>query len=404
MSPNSARLAILPKAVATEVVTSAVSRAAWAVSVMIVLADIPVVVDIVTGRTNGEHLWQPLLAILGMLALLAYTGLRPSTRSRVVFLVVGAVLAGVYQVSILRADPTIQDEGIYVLNRLAFVLVLVSPAITRPAAGVRWTVIGYVVAMTTMQVSNLIVAAPLVTGFGPTFALVIACCAYLTIAGIGAANDGQLPTLRRLEDETRGAALEHQYEQRAAAVIHDTVLNDLSTIMNTDGPLHDKVRERLRADVATLRDGAWLRETRDSVDLAGTDAALRNEIMALISEMQWRGLTVDLTGGSEEEIARLSPENVATATAAVRACLDNVVAHAQTSVVELVLSATEGSVTIMVIDQGAGFDPAAVPADRLGLRASVVRRVEAAGGTVRIWSKPKSGTSVLISLPSEASK
>jgi signal transduction histidine kinase len=126
--------------------------------------------------------------------------------------------------------------------------------------------------------------------------------------------------------------------------------------------------------------------------------------MALISEMQWRGLTVDLTGGSDEEIARLSPENVSTATAAVRACLDNVVAHAQTSVVELVLSATEGSVTIMVIDQGAGFDPAAVPADRLGLRASVVRRVEAAGGTVRIWSKPKSGTSVLITLPSEVSK
>jgi len=58
----------------------------------------------------------------------------------------------------------------------------------------------------------------------------------------------------------------------------------------------------------------------------------------------------------------------------------------------------------MVIDQGVGFDVDAVPSDRLGLRASVVRRVEDAGGTVRIWSKPNSGTSVLITLPSEVTQ
>lgn len=401
MSPHNARLAVLPHAVATEVVTLAVSRAAWAVSLMIVVLDVPVVVDTVVRHSGASQLWIPLLAIAGMLALLAYTGWRPSTRSRIVFLVVGSGLAGVYQVSLVQDDPALVENGIYVLNRLAFVLVLVSPGITRPGAGLRWTAIGYGVAMTTLLLSNAIAGAPLVTGWGPTIAAVIASCGYLIIAGIGAANDGQLPNLRRLEDETRGAALEHQYEQRAAAVIHDTVLNDLSVIMNSDGALDERARERLRADVATLRDGAWLRETRGSVELTGTDAALRNEVIALISEMQWRGLTVDLTGGSDEEIARLSPENISTAIAAVRACLENVLAHAQTSVVELVLSAGEGSVTIMVIDQGAGFDPELVPADRLGLRASVVRRVEGAGGTVRIWSKPRSGTSVLITLPSE---
>ena len=110
----------------TEVVTAAVSCASWAVSVAILLMTVPVVVEIVIRRTDGSHLAIPLLAIAGMLGLLAYTVLRPGTRSRVVFLVVGALLAGVYQVSLLSADPALIDNATYILNRLAFVLVLVS--------------------------------------------------------------------------------------------------------------------------------------------------------------------------------------------------------------------------------------------------------------------------------------
>ena len=404
MSPHNARIAVLPRAVASEVVTGAVSRAAWAVAVAILLLDIPVVVEIAVRRSGAEHVVLPLLAIAGMLALLAYTGLRPGAQSRVVFLVVGAFFAGVYQLSMLLADPAIIDNGTYVINRLAFVLVLVSPGIVRPLVGLRWPAIGYAVSMTTLLVCDAIAGVPLMTGWGPTIALVIYSSAYLVLAGISATQSGQLPDLQRLELETRRLALEHQYEQRAAAVIHDTVLNDLSVVMNSNGAIDERVRSRFRADVATLSDAAWLRESRDSVELAQADAALRNELVALISEMQWRGLTVDLTGGSDEEIARLSPENVSTASAAVRACFENVLKHAQIASVELVLSAGDGSVTIMVIDQGVGFDIDAVPGDRLGLRASVVRRVEDAGGTVRIWSKPSSGTSVLITLPSEAAE
>ncbi len=404
MSPRNARIAVLPRAVASEVTTLSVSRAGWAVAVAILVIDIPIVIDMVGRRSGIEHIPVPLAAIGGMLALLAYTGLRPSTRSRVVFLVVGALLAGVYQISILLPDPAIFETGSYIVNRPAFVLVLVSPGIVRPLAGLRWSAIGYAVATTTLLVCDVIAGVPLMTGWGPTIAFILSVTTYLVLAGISASQRGQLPDLQRIETDTRRLALEHQYEQRAAAVIHDTVLNDLSVVMNSSGPIDDRVRSRFRADVATLGGAAWLRETRESVDVADSDAALRNELVGLISEMQWRGLTVDLTGGSDEEIARLSPENVSTATAAVRACLENVLNHAETASVELVLSASAGSVTIMVIDQGVGFDIEAVPGDRLGLRASVVRRVEDAGGTVRIWSKPQSGTSVLITLPSEATQ
>lgn len=392
---------MLPRTVASEVMTAAVSRAAWAVAVVVLLLDVPVAVDTLLQESSGDQLLLPLMALVGMLALLAYTRARPGLRSRVIFLAGGALLAGLYQLGILAADPGILESGTYLVNRPAFVLVLVAQGIVRPLDGLRWSAIGYVVSMTTLLVTDVIAGAPLITGWGPTMALIICSTTYALLAGIRASQGAQLPDLQKLEVDTRAVALAHQYEQRAAAVIHDTVLNDLSVVMNSSGSIDERVRSRFRADVATLSDAAWLRETRDLVEPAGTDAALRNEIVTLISEMQWKGLTVDLTGGSDDEIARLSPENISTASAAVRACLENVLKHAETTSVEVVLSAAAGSVTIMVIDQGVGFTVESVAGGRLGLRVSVVRRVEGAGGSVRIWSKPGSGTSVMISLPSE---
>jgi signal transduction histidine kinase len=401
VSPQTARIAILPRAVASEIVTSAVSRAAWAVSIAIILIDIPVVIDVFATREGIGNVPVPLATLVGMLGLLAYTGLRPGIASRIVFLGVGAVLAAAYQTSILLVDPSLADNASYLLNRPAFVLVLVSPGITRPLVGLVWTAVGFVVATGSLLVSDLIAGAPLVTGWGPTIALAIYSSAYLTIAGIRASQRNQLPDLARLEEETRRLALEHQYEQRAAAIVHDTVLNDLTVVMNARGVLDERTRERLRLDVATLGDAAWLRESRESIILDPADAELRNGMVSLVSEMQWRGLTVDVTGNPETEVLRLSPEKIAAIHDAVRACLENVLAHAGTRTVELVLGAEVDHATIMVIDQGVGFEPAAVPADRLGLRSSVVRRIESLGGSVRVWSSPGNGTSVMISMPCE---
>ncbi|MEZ5190189.1 MAG: hypothetical protein R2717_04415 [Schumannella sp.] len=55
--------------------------------------------------------------------------------------------------------------------------------------------------------------------------------------------------------------------------------------------------------------------------------------------------------------------------------------------------------TIMITDQGAGFDPSSVPEDRLGVRGSIVRRMEDVGGAARVWSSPGGGTSVVLRVP-----
>ena len=382
-------------------VTLAVSWAAWSVSIVVLVLDVPVVIDVLIRAGKPESIVVPLLAIVALLGLLAYMGIRRSLLSRILYLALGGVLASVYAFSLLVADPVLGESGSYVLNRPAFILVLVAPGILRPVVGIMWSLLGYVVAMASLIAADLIAGAEIGPGWGPTISLGIYLSAYLILAGIRANQANQIGDLRKLEDETRRMALEHQYEQRAAALIHDTVLNDLTVVMNSSGELDQRSRDRLRADVATLSDGAWLRESRDAFELDPTDAALRNGMVALVSDLQWQGLTVDVTGNPETEVVRLSAEKIAVIHAAVRACLENVLQHAQTGSAELVLGASADSVTVMVIDQGVGFDPDAVAIDRLGLRQSITGRVERFGGSVKIWSSPGSGTSVMITMPAE---
>lgn len=54
---------------------------------------------------------------------------------------------------------------------------------------------------------------------------------------------------------------------------------------------------------------------------------------------------------------------------------------------------------IEVADTGSGFDPDNVPADRLGLRISIVDRVAQVGGAVTVHSQPGGGTTLLIRWP-----
>ena len=74
--------------------------------------------------------------------------------------------------------------------------------------------------------------------------------------------------------------------------------------------------------------------------------------------------------------------------------LNNVVKHAQAS--QAVLSLRLGdAVRLTVADNGAGFDPAAVTADHLGLKI-MRERAEAMGAQLRIYSEPGEGTQISV--------
>ena len=396
--PETSRVAILPRGVASTILVTAISRGAWAVSVALMLITIPIVVDVGIDRGFGDRLWLPLACIVGMLVLLGVAGWQPTTTTRVLFIGGGALLSLAYEVALLQADPTLNEDASFVLNRPAMVLAFAGVSTLRPLFGAVWSCTGYVLAFVAAAIASAIAGVAFVPGWGPTIAFIVYAGCYVALVAVRASQNKQIPDLARLEEDTRKLSIENQFEQRAAAIVHDTVLSDLTAIMNIDGPLDERARNRFRADVATLSDSAWLRESAEPSTVAPLDAVLRNALETLVSDFQWRGLSVDVTGDSHEVI-RVSPEAASSLVLAVRACLENVLDHAQTTSAELVVSTTARAVTVMVIDHGVGFDPTSIAHDRLGLRSSVVARIRSHGGSVRVWSTPGSGTSVLISVP-----
>jgi signal transduction histidine kinase len=62
-----------------------------------------------------------------------------------------------------------------------------------------------------------------------------------------------------------------------------------------------------------------------------------------------------------------------------------------------------GGVEVQVGDAGAGFDPATVPTERLGVRVSILERMSSAGGHADIRSARGSGTTVTLHWPDDRS-
>jgi PAS domain S-box-containing protein len=87
----------------------------------------------------------------------------------------------------------------------------------------------------------------------------------------------------------------------------------------------------------------------------------------------------------------------------VQEALTNVAKHSAAQNVSVILERRPGSVGVIVEDDGAGFDPAAVAATgartrRIGL-VGMRERVELLGGTLEVESAPGAGTTLFIRLP-----
>ncbi|KQX56991.1 MULTISPECIES: sensor histidine kinase [unclassified Streptomyces] len=84
-----------------------------------------------------------------------------------------------------------------------------------------------------------------------------------------------------------------------------------------------------------------------------------------------------------------------------QSALANTVRHATASRAEITLSFMDASVTLDVVDDGAGFDPGAVrPSSDGGFGLPAMRvRAESLGGTFTVESAPGQGTAVAVSLP-----
>jgi signal transduction histidine kinase len=106
-------------------------------------------------------------------------------------------------------------------------------------------------------------------------------------------------------------------------------------------------------------------------------------------------LTVRLT------LARVAlPQTIADQlVACVAEALRNIERHAGTAQADVTVTGGPGWAVVKITDRGRGFDPAATPPSRRGIRESITGRMLAVGGRAAIASQPGAGTTVTVSWP-----
>jgi len=188
--------------------------------------------------------------------------------------------------------------------------------------------------------------------------------------------------VRQVDTERRQRMLSQQ-QADVAAHLHDSVLQTLALIQRKAGDPRAVVA-LARAQERDLR--GWLYGA-DEDAAASIGAALQQ---AAAEVEQAHGVPVEVVAVGD---APLDEDGTALVRAA-REAMVNAARHAQAPVVDVYAECADGAVEVFVRDRGVGFDPAAVPDDRMGLRGSVVGRVERHGGTAVVRSAPGEGTEV----------
>jgi len=179
-------------------------------------------------------------------------------------------------------------------------------------------------------------------------------------------------------------------EERAelAARIHDSVLQTLALIQqNVDDPVETaRLARRQERDLRS-----WLFE--DGPPPTGT---LRSALRAVADEVE------DLSGVAVEPVVVgdcAADARVDAVVAAIREALLNAAKFSGEPSVSLYVEVEPGAVTAYVRDRGAGFDPAAVPSDRQGIKESIVGRMRRHGGRAALHSGAGQGTEVELVMP-----
>jgi signal transduction histidine kinase len=192
--------------------------------------------------------------------------------------------------------------------------------------------------------------------------------------------------------------------QRLARELHDETGQALTSILlglkaveeARTGAETDAAAEKLRElIVATLQDVRRLAvELRPkALDDFGLVAALER-LVSSFSEST--GIAVELEASLGDE--RLPGEVETTLYRIVQEALTNVVKHARARRVSIILVRRDGKVTVLVEDDGQGFDQAIEREDGLGL-LGMRERIALVDGRLMVESSAGSGTTVAVEVP-----
>jgi signal transduction histidine kinase/phage shock protein PspC (stress-responsive transcriptional regulator) len=185
----------------------------------------------------------------------------------------------------------------------------------------------------------------------------------------------------------RAERVRSQERAEMGAHLHDSVLQTLALVQKQAGD-PQAVAALARTQERELR--AWLAGRTGSHERL--DAALE----AVAGEVEAaHGARVEVVVVGDLEI----DERAAALVAATREAIVNAAKFAPSAPVDVYAEVVGGAASVFVRDRGPGFDPAVVPADRRGVRESIVGRMARHGGRAEIRSAPGGGTEVELTLP-----
>lgn len=339
--------------------------------------------------------WPSIVALLPIIAMLWVLALTPTVLAHIAYLIVGAASLGWYAFLIFEVFAEADASNQFLITTPKIALVLVMGPGVRALGILAWTFAGYAAAeLATGLAAN---AAGVRYEFDGSIATIfVILLIFVAIVNVLRDRSRQAqPVLHRAAQEESFDVHRSRAEVLAAALLHDTVLNDLAAIAASQtAPLRPELRSQIERDLQTLFGEEWLSDAPDSV--VGGSAA--GPLDGVFDEARALGLTLIVTGATDA-LARINPEAADALALAVKQCLVNVLKHSGTTDAEVVVLSSNDETSVMVIDSGAGFTVGAADGDRFGLRHSVVGRMRAVGGSVQVWSTPGRGTSVMIRVP-----
>ncbi|MCX4818822.1 PspC domain-containing protein [Streptomyces sp. NBC_01142] len=214
--------------------------------------------------------------------------------------------------------------------------------------------------------------------------------AVAVIAGVALLAGPWLVRMTQDLSEERTMRIRAQERAEVAAHVHDSVLHTLTLIQRNADDVGE-VRRLARAQERELRNWLYKPEGtgKDEDEEPDTLAEAVKKSAAEVEDKHGVPLEVVVVGDCPLD------EKLTAQMQAAREAMVNAAKYGGEGGAVQVYAEVEGrTVFVSVRDRGPGFDPDSVPQDRMGVRESIIGRMQRHGGTARLRSVPGGGTEV----------